>query len=231
MYDIVEIRTVESKFKDRIKIWLDAGYSFAKANSTQQLSINARMNYQTNKWLWDSNFNKVGTYQDNVDPSTRTSGGSNLNYFIKGKLFALAGLDFLRNSEQKLDLRATSQAGLGYYFVRTNKWYFGSGFGLARSYEKYGGDEPVSNNNYEGMISVDLNAYDIGDLKLQTKFIFYPGITTKGIRMNSEMTLKYDLPLDFYIKLSYTYNFDSDPGIDVSKSDYVIQTGIGWEWD
>ncbi|WP_340114539.1 DUF481 domain-containing protein [Maribellus mangrovi] len=231
LYEIVEIKPVESKFKDRLKVYIDAGYSFAKANTTHQLSASAKVNYQTEKWLWEADYNQVGTYQDQIDPSTRTSGGSSLNYFLKGKLFVFAGMDFLSNSEQKLDLRRTSKTGLGYYIFRTNRWYLGTGVGLARSYEKYGGDTPTSDRNFEGMGAFDINAYDIGDLDLKAKFNFYPGITSKGVRVNSEFSMKYDLPLEFYIKLSFTHDYDSDPAIDVSKSDFVFQTSIGWEWD
>ena len=231
LYEIVEIKPVESNFKDRINVLLDAGYSFAKANTTHQLSISAKVNYQTEKWLWEADYNQVGTYQDQVDPSTRTSGGTNFNYFLKGKLFVFAGMEFLSNSEQKLDLRRTSKTGLGYYIFRTNRWYMGTGAGLARSYEKYGGDAPTSDKNFEGMGALDINAYDIGDLDLKAKFNFYPGLTSKGMRLNSEFSIKYDLPLEFYIKLSFTHDYDSDPAIDVSKSDFVFQTSIGWEWD
>jgi len=231
LFDIVEIRTVEEKFIDRIKVNLDAGYSLTKANNLQQISINAGVQYQTEKWMWNADFNKVGTYQDNADESSRTSGGSNLNYFIKGKLFATAGMEFLKNSEQKLDLRRTSKVGLGYYWVRTNRWYFGNGIGIARTNEKYGGENPTTNNEYEAMGILDLNAYDIGDLDLRLKLDLYPGLTSKGIRLNSEISVKYDLPLEFYIKLSYTGNYDSQPSIDVPKLDYVFQTSIGWEWD
>lgn len=231
LYEIVEIKPVESKFKDRIKVLLDAGYSFTKSNSTHQLSISAKVNYHTEKWLWEADYNQVGTYQEQIDPSSRTSGGSNLNYFLKGKLFVFAGMEFLSNSEQKLDLRRTSKTGLGYYIFRTNRWYMGTGAGLARSFEKYGGDAAVSDRNFEGMGVLDINAYDIGDLDLKAKFNLYPGLTVKGIRVNSEFSMKYDLPLEFYVKLSFIHDFDSDPAIDVSKSDFVFQTSIGWEWD
>ncbi|MFV0593193.1 MAG: DUF481 domain-containing protein [Draconibacterium sp.] len=229
--EIVEVRVVEEKFMSRLQVWLDAGYSYTKANSSQQISIDVKANYQTQRWLFSGDFNKVGTYQDNAAESSRTSGSSTFSYSLKGHLFALAGEEILRNTQQKLDLRATSKLGLGYYLFRTNQWYLGAGLGMAHSYEKYGGATPVSDGNFEGLAMVDLNVYDVGDLDFSSKLALYPGLTTKGVRLNSEFSLKYDLPLEFYIKLSYTNNFDSHPGIDVSKSDFVFQTSVGWEWD
>jgi putative salt-induced outer membrane protein YdiY len=187
--------------------------------------------YQTERWWLAADMNKVGTYQENAARSSRTSGSSTFAYSLKGDLFGYAGLEFLRNSQQMLDIRATSKLGLGYYLFRTTSWYLGVGAGMAESLEKYGGDEPLTTNNLEGLVGLDLNIYDLGDLDFSGKVTLYPRLTVKGVRMNSDLSIKYDLPLEFYIKLSYTSNFDSAPAVNVSKSDFVVQTSIGWEWD
>jgi hypothetical protein len=57
----------------------------------------------------------------------------------------------------------------------------------------------------------------------------YPGFTEKGrLRADFKTDLKYDLPLDFYIKVGFTWNFDNQPATGSSEYDYVMQTGIGW---
>lgn len=229
---IVEIISLEKNFVERIRIALDAGYSFTKANSAQTISINGNVNYQARKWAFDGSFNKVGTYQDGADETSRTEGTGNLNYTIIGKSFAFVGLQFLRNSEQLLDLRSTAKGGLGYYFFRTNHWYLGGGAGIAGSRENYGGDEPSSENGIEGLGIINLNAYDIGDLSVNLSASYYPSFTNKGRhRLDADFSLKYDLPFEFYIKVSYNHNFDSKPPIDVSNNDFVFQTSIGWEWN
>ena len=40
-----------------------------------------------------------------------------------------------------------------------------------------------------------------------------------------------DLPYDFYLKLGGTVNYDNKPAAGAGKTDYVVQTGFGWEWD
>lgn len=230
--DIVEITSLKKNFVERINIWLDAGFSYTKANHNQQLSVDGKVKYQANKWSLSGDFSKVGTYQDNVDKTSRTDGNSMFNYTILGKSFAFAGIEFLQNSEQKLDLRTTGKVGLGYYFFRTNHFYFGSGIGMATSKESYGGDSPSTDNSLEGLVSTEFNAYDIGDLTTSLKFSMFPSFTNKGrIRLDTDFYIKYDLPFDFYIKLSYTHNYDSQPLIDVSNSDFIFKTSVGWEWD
>lgn len=232
MDDIVEIMALESSFIQRIKVSLDAGYSYTKANNAQQLSINGKINYTARNWTLSTSFNKVGSYQDEVDPTSRTEGSGGFTYFILGNSFAFAGLDFLSNSEQLLDLRSTGKIGLGYYLFRTNHFYFGGGAGIAESRENYGGDDPSSSTDFQGLGVINFNAYDIGDLSVELNASAYPSFTNKGrIRIDGNFALKYDFPYDIYVKIDYTQNFDSKPLVDVSKQDFVFQTTIGWEWN
>ena len=70
-----------------------------------------------------------------------------------------------------------------------------------------------------------------GILSLLTQIVAYPSFTESG-RWRSDFSLdaKYDLPLDFYVKLGYTLNFDNRPAEGSVKTDYVFHTGFGWEW-
>jgi len=49
-------------------------------------------------------------------------------------------------------------------------------------------------------------------------------------RSDAKLDLKYDLPLDFYIKLGLSFNYDNRPADDTREIDYLFQTGTGWEW-
>ena len=44
------------------------------------------------------------------------------------------------------------------------------------------------------------------------------------------MDLKYDLPLDFYVKGGLTVNYDNQPAAGATELDYVFNSGLGWEW-
>ncbi|HYQ59059.1 MAG TPA: DUF481 domain-containing protein [Draconibacterium sp.] len=230
--EIVELSTLEQRFIDRIIISIDAGLSVAKANNVRQTSAAAKASYRGIKWNIDAKFNNVGTFQNDVDPTERTEGGVSLIRDVWGNGMIFSGVEFLSNSEQMLDLRSTFRTGMGLYIIRTNHLYMQSGLGLAFSQEKYGGDESTRQGSYEGLGLFDFNAYDLGDLSFQFKLTSYPSFSDWGRwRIDLDTSLKYDLPLDFYVKLSYVHNFDSNPLVDVSKNDYVFKTSIGWEWD
>nr|WP_321358243.1 DUF481 domain-containing protein [uncultured Draconibacterium sp.] len=229
---IVEIASLEQRIIDRIIISIDAGLSISKANNVRQTSAAAKVSYRGIKWNISAQLNNVGTTQDDVDPIKRTDGGVTLVRDVWGNGMILGGAEFLSNSEQMLDLRSTFRTGLGLYIIRTNHMYMQSGLGLAFSQEKYGGDEPTSQGSFEGLGLFDFNAYDLGDLSFQFKLTTYPSLSDWGRwRIDMDTSLKYDLPLDFYVKLSYVHNFDSDPLVDVAKNDFVFKTSLGWEWD
>ncbi len=230
--EIVEITALRSKVVDRLIISLDAGLSLTKANNIRQTSASGKMRYRGLKWNISANFSNVGTVQDDVDPVDRTEGGFTLVRDVWGDAMVMGGAEFLSNSEQLLDLRSTFRSGFGYYILRDNHLYLQAGAGIAFSQEKYGGENATDQGSFEGLGIADFNAYDVGDLSFQLKVTTYPSFSEWGRwRVDLDTSLKYDLPLDFYIKLSYVHNFDSKPLIDVSRNDYVFKTSIGWEWD
>jgi hypothetical protein len=92
-------------------------------------------------------------------------------------------------------------------------------------------NDTPENKSWEGYFGAELNLFDTGDLDLFMKISAYPGITEKG-RWCSDgsLNIKYDLPLDFYIKLGGSLNYDIQPSDEASDLDYVSTIGFGWEW-
>lgn len=84
----------------------------------------------------------------------------------------------------------------------------------------------------EAFVGLELNLFDFEDISLLSKVTAYPSLTESNrIRTDFSTDFKYDLPLDFFLKLGITYNFDSKPVEGASKDDYIIQTTFGWELD
>ena len=229
--EIVQIATLENGFWSRIIISLDAGYSYTKANNIYQFSMSGRANYTADKWKLGGGFNNVATDQDGVDPTTRNEANIDFNRDIFGNAFAFVGMEFLESSESSLDMRTTSKLGLGYYFLRTNSLFLQGSAGLANANEKYTGEDPQ--NSFEGLGTIEFDAFDIGDFSFRAKVSAFPSFTNKGrVKVNSDISMKYDLPFDFYIKASFIHNYDSEPLVEgVEEVEYVFQTGIGWDWD
>jgi len=228
--DIVSLIPVEKSFLDRVNASIDIGINLAKAHDLRQLTTRITIGYITRKWSTDVSFNTLRSTQEIVDPTERTEGALNYRYVLRRRWYSVATVSLLSNTEQKLDLRMNAQIGLGKFFIRTNAIYWGGKIGLNRNVEKYSNETP-DRYTWEGYVGTELNLYNIGDLSLLTIVMVYPSFTEKGRwRADFNLDLNYDLPLDFYIKVGGSLNYDNRPAEGGSETDYVFQSGIGWKW-
>jgi len=228
--NIVIIKPIETGFWGKFSLELAAGYTLTKANNLNQLSIRSSIGYLSKSFAADASFNAVRNVQDEVDPTKRTEANIGFRYVITNDWFALISSNLLQNDEQKLKLRATTSAGIGNYVVYTHKIYLGVAAGIAWNNEQYTESTENNRNSLETFVGLELNLFNISDFDLLTALTVYPGLTEKGrIRADYNIDLKYDLPLDFFISLGFTYTYDNRPVADASESDYVFQTTIGWE--
>lgn len=219
----------EGHIFDIMNLSLDLGYSFTKSNNLHQFNGSLNADYYRNKWGVAISANSIQNYQDNAPKTDRFTGNIDFKYFLKNDFFLSAIGDYYSNTEQQLNLRSTYNVSIGHYFIRTNKVYFNASIGIARNLEDYieGIDDIRS---FEGSAKIEYNMFDMGDFNMFTSITAYPSFTEKGrFRTISNLTAKYDLPRDFYIKTTYDYNYDNKPVAGATESDYVFTFGIGWE--
>ncbi|MEN8248188.1 MAG: DUF481 domain-containing protein, partial [Bacteroidota bacterium] len=225
-----EIRPVKDSFWDKVSANIDLGYNITKANNLRQFNTRAHVAYTTKRWEVKGTYNTVFSNQDSVAATKRTDANLTFVLFLPKDWFIAVANDFLSNDEILLDLRSTSKLGVGNYLVHTNLLYF-SVFGGAAFNNEVFTDETPTRQSGEAFAGFEVNMFNTGDLSLLTNLTAYPSLTEDGrVRADFKFDLKYDLPKDFYIKAGTTVNFDNRPVGDADKSDYVIQTGFGWEW-
>lgn len=228
--DIVYLDAVKKDFISRLSISLDLGFSFTKANNLRQFSSRTNLGYLAEDWSTEASFDAVRSAQEGVDDTKRTDASLGYRYFLPDDWFLFASADFLQNDEQKLKLRTTPSAGVGNYFIHSNALYFGGALGAAWTIEQFNDSAQTHRSSAEGLAGLELNLFNMGDLSLLTNFTVYPSFTESGrVRVDFKFDLKYDLPLDFYIRLGYTLNYDNRPVEGAAESDYVLQTSFGWE--
>lgn len=227
--NVVFLDAIGTSFFSKMSASFDVGITLTKANNLKQFTANSALGYVSNKWSSTGNFSLVKSRQDDVDDVKRISGNLGAQWFLPKDWFLQSSADFLSNSEQLLKLRTTTRVGMGYFFKRNNSLYFGAAAGLAFNNESYTSDNE-GKNSVEMYISAELNKYAIGDLSMVTSISLYPSLTESGrVRSDFNFDMKYDLPYDFYIKTTVTYNYDNQPADGAAQSDYVFQTSFGWE--
>ena len=228
--EVVYLQSVDLELSNRFYASIDLGLSIARANHLKQLSIRAATGYLAKRWSADVKFSNLFSQQTGVDATRRTDASVGYNLFLPRDWYIPASLNFLSNTEQKLKLRTNGQLGLGKYLIHTNRSYWGFSAGASYNNEKFSG-ETDDRSTWEGFTGTELNLYDIGDLNLLVKITIYPGITDpERLRANMNLDVKYNLPLNLYLRAGFTLNYDNRPAENATETDYILQTGLGWAW-
>ena len=233
LINLVYLKSVDDDFLSRLSLMLSVGYTLTKESESQQVSARINAGYLSNKIAIDAYFNSVRTVQtpdSTTFRTSRTEGGLGFRFFIIRDWFAMAGTELLQSTEQKLNLRALTRGGIGNYIVNTNRMYFVLAAGAAWNFEDYDDITIPDRNSAEAFAVVEYNIFDIGDLDLKTTLVGYPGLTESGrFRSDFSFDLKYEFPLDFFVNLGFTVNYDNQPVEGATETDYVLQTTFGWE--
>jgi hypothetical protein len=226
---VVFVREVKSDFWGRMKAGLDLGMTIAKANELRQYSIHSSVSYMAKNWQMDAHYNFITSRQDSATTTERTDAAISFKYYLQHGWFTLTSLNFLSNTEQALALRATGRMGAGKLLFHTNQRYWGIGSGLSFNRERFT-NETKKRSSLELFVGSELNLFDMGDFNLLSSVYIFPSLTEEGRwRSDIKMNMKYDLPLDFYIKPGITINYDNRPAIAGRDWDYVFMFTVGWE--
>jgi hypothetical protein len=227
--DIFFLKGVEETFFGRFDASIGLGVTVTTENKLKQLNTRGNIGYTGRFWRSNASLDAIrGVQQDSVR-IRRTDASVGGRLLLERSWFLAVSANFLQSVEQKYKLRSTTDVSGGNLIVSTNRIYLAASAGLAWTNEQFTDDTPLR-NSLEGKAGFELNVFDIQDFSLLTNAFLFPGITEKGrVRLDFKIDLKYDLPLDFYIKFGYTHNFDNQPAAGASPHFYKFDTTIGWE--
>jgi len=228
--DVVYINPLDQTFWSRMSASVSVGWDFSKANNLSSLSSRISLGYLADFWSLNGSLDILRSTQDEVDDIQRTDAILTFLYFLKHDWYTLIKLDFLSNTEQKLDLRSAFSIGVGKYLIHNNQVQFGLSAGGVLNNETFTDEGIESKSSQELFFGSQLDIFDIGDLDLFTNVVVYPSLSESGrVRADFKFDMKYDILKDFYINLGFTLNFDNQPVEGAAESDYVLQTSIGWD--
>ncbi|MFD0931253.1 DUF481 domain-containing protein [Psychroflexus salinarum] len=228
--DIVFLKQIDYSFWGNLEASLSLGYNFAKANNLSQYSVRSNLGYRTKGWSASTSYNHIVSTQSDVFTTQRLDANLVYKHYFKRKWFGLGEVNWLSNTAQNIDLRTLSKLGFGRYLIRTNSLYWGLQTGVSFNQENFS-SESLSNSrsSSEAFLGTEANLYDIGDLNLLSRVVVYPSFTESGRwRTDFSVDIKYDLPLDFFINLGLSLNYDNQPANTPNKTDYIFQTTLGW---
>jgi len=228
--DIVYLNAYDDKFLDRLSASISVGLDMAQSRNLRQLSSRSSLGYKADKWNAGASFYNLSSTQDDAEDIQRTESEVSFAYLLPYKLYGIATVSYLSNTEQSIDARINTQLGAGRYLVQNNSMAWGLKLGVNRNIERYS-NETEDRESWEGYFGTDYNVFDLGDLDLLLSLVAYPGFTESGRwRADTKFDIKYEFPLDFFIKMGVSFNYDNQPAENASETDYVFNISVGWEW-
>lgn len=229
--EIISLQEVDDNFWSRITGSVDFGFNFTKANNTSQFNVGGTVDYVDKNWRFEGDINLMSSEQDKAAKTKRTDASVALIRILAKKWYLLGGASFLSNTEQALDGRLNPRVGAGKFLISSNRLYLGASLGITYNIENYV-DTSLNKTSTEAVLTGSFNMFDFEDIDLSTSIDFYTSLSEKKrFRTDYNITLKYDLPLDFYIKVGFTLNYDNQPAIAGNEFDYVFSSGFGWKLD
>lgn len=229
--EVIALQEVDDNFWQRFKAAIDLGYNLTKANNNRQFSIGGKLDYTGEIWLVEGSINSLNSNQDDAEKTKRTDAQLEFIRLLSRKWYVLGEVSFLSNTEQALDARFSPSLGVGKLVISTHKLYLGISIGFTYNIENYV-DATLNKTSAEAFIGTSFKMFDFEDIDLDTGLKFYPSLSEKGrIRTDYDLTLKYDLPLDLYFKVGFTFNYDNQPAIVGNDFDFVFTSGFGWDFD
>lgn len=230
LQDIVYLSQIKDGFAERFNAAVEVGFNLTKSQNLRQFSFRSSLGYKTAKSTVEASYNLLRSSQSNTESVKRTDGLLNYRRLLFKKWYGIATILTLSNTEQKIDLRANSQLGVGNFIFSTNKAYWGIKSGVNNNLERFS-NETESRNSWEGFLGTELSLYDVGDIGLTFSCMGYSSFTDQGrLRADMNLDVKYDLPLDLFLRFGFSMNYDNMPAMEASQTDYILRTGIGWSW-
>ncbi len=229
--EILGLQEVQEGFFGKFKGRVDLGFNLTKANNNKQFNVAGRLEYTSKKWIVEANINSLKTSQDDTEDITRIDANLESLRLLRRDWFLSGEVVYLQNTEQALDARWSPNIALGKLLASTPKMYMGVSVGFNYNIENFS-DQTDNQSSGEVLLKASLNVFDVKDLDITSDLKVLPSIT-EGSRLRSDFNfdISYDLPWDFYIKFGITVNYDNQPAVEGSESDYIIRTGFGWKFN
>jgi Protein of unknown function, DUF481 len=217
---------------DRLDGYVSAGLDVAKANDRRSIDFAGGLSSRTRVRSWSVDGSMNLTDDSGGETSERYQLQGTWRQFRRGRDFYQGFGGFERNSELDLNLRTLAGAGLGRYFVQTNRAEWLGVLGIAASRENSTGGGTL--DSLEAVLSTNFSIfrYDFPETDIGGTLSVLPSLTESGrYRAEADLRAKYEFIDDLYFELKVYGSYDSQPPLaDSEQSDYGLTTSLGYSF-
>lgn len=237
---VVRMSELDAGFLQRVKTYLDVGFTFAQANRATTLNLSGESAYRGDKFGSTLSFDSYAQGQESTPTTTRNSGGLQMTRFLPKRWSAVVLALAEQNDELNLALRLTGGGAVVRVLIQSNKSELAAGGGLTVTRERFSptdadpGAGEETKTNLEALLVAKWDAFrfDSPKLDFSNTLNLYPSLSTPG-RVRGELTtrLKYELFADFNVGINLTDTFDSrPPDENAPTNDFITSFTIGWSY-
>ncbi len=231
--ELVELRPIEKEAVDRLDIYTSLNVAYTRASNVSTSEIKADVSYEDERSLNRLTARNTLTTTQEESSSSRRLGLSRQTWTDRATYFRLLSGGFESNDELGLERRFTVGAGLGRYFIDTQRSTL-SGYISLRALEEFG-EDGGNTESLESEFAIDYGVwrFDSPDLDLRYNLSLFPSLTESGrLRGETELRLRWEIYRDLFWDVSAWGSFDNqalDENAD-RATDWGLTTGVGWEF-
>jgi len=237
---VVEMSKIDAGFFQRVRAYLDLGFTFAKANEAKTFTAAGEAAYRGPKLGSTFSFDSYAQGQESTQTADQYKFKLDVTRFLAKRWSTGLLVQAEQNDQLNLILRLTGGAGIGRVLHQSNRSELAAFAGLVVTQEEYSPTESGagvgndSQTNLETQLGGRWDAFrfDSPKLDFSTSLDVYPSLSTIGrVRLNFDTRLKYELFTDFNAGITFTDSYDSrPPEEDASHNDFILSFTIGWTY-
>ncbi len=230
---IVQMGETSDRFWQRFSGDLNSGIIYSKGNQTTQYNLGADVAYLRERWSANADYNSTLS-SSSGDRSAATRNQLNLSglRLLRWNNWFYTGIgSFLQSSEQDIRLQSNIGGGIGRYLKNTNRSTIALIGGLAWQGTKYDQSQgPVPTQNVgAAMVGAEMKFFKFNKTNLDVRATAFPALTVPGrIFVNTNATYYIKITGDLSWNISFYGNWDNQPPLHLSGSDYGTSSGLSF---
>jgi hypothetical protein len=227
--DIVRIRRIEPKFRERLTGSIDFGLSFTQADATTTYNLEGEAEHRTRSYLTDVSFDSWLSSRDNASTLARNELSVNVRRLLRERWFAVGTFQVQQDDPLELRARIIAGGGVGRQLVQTQRALVAAEGGLNYDGERYTGTDTID-NLAELFAGVKADWFARGATTASTTALTHIGLSRGRIRLDLDADVRRDFFWNLYWSVEVIERADSDPPGGRPKNDFGLTLALGWSF-
>lgn len=210
------------------------GLSYASGNSeSSNLTLNADGVRQTDHDKWSYHGKVLRAKSDGNTTGDQIGLGTRYERNLAERVFGFGQGDYLRDPPANLSRRTSVGTGLGYHVFQTEELTWNVFTGLGYTHDRYvaptdiGGAIRSSWGYAELLIGQESNHRISETSTFRQRLVLFPNLRESGeYRAQFDAGLAVAINDRLSLTATLTYRYNSDPGVDIERSDVLFVTGV-----